>query len=408
MSLIMISFIKRNYFLSNSYALVYAHHFFRNISSSAMYIFTGAYFLKLGMPLHFVLLFYGLEFGVRGLLCPFGLTFFKKVGLIKAQVVSAFFLVLFFIGISFAEDNLSIGFFSLFLAAISGAIYYPFLDVLEALYIEDDHNRTKQLSMSIVLGAVGRVLGAAGVGFLITYHGFNSVVILVSITLLLSIVPFLLMDDKTKNMKSVKPLEVYQYLTDENFKPFWLPFFGTQLLIIVRAVIVPIFIFTIVGELDSLGYLIALALILEKFLTLMAGHYTDKLGQLKTISFLSYSYPVAMGIFIFFAKTPLTIFFAQSFHQTLNNIYTSAFNSFTHQSVRNNLGNKALLFGAAWQMSLCFGELLVLPLYGLLAYFIGTNVFYVTFIGAALGVWIVKLSLNELDSSHKETSNSNL
>jgi len=165
--------IKESYFADKNYGLIYAHHFLRNIANAAMYIFTGAYFLKLGMPLHFVLLFYGLEFGVRGFLCPFGLSFLNKVGIIKAQITVAIFLILFFVGISFSDQNLWIGFCSLFLAAISGAIYYPFMDVFEAIYIKDNYNRTKQLSMSLISGSLGRVVGAAGVGFLLSSYGFD-------------------------------------------------------------------------------------------------------------------------------------------------------------------------------------------------------------------------------------------
>ena len=135
--------LKDSYFTDKNYSLIYTHHFFRSMSSAAMYIFTGAYFLKLGMPLHFVLLFYGLEFGMRGILCPFGIAFLNKVGLVKAQLVSAIFLFLFFVGLSFSNQNLVIGFFSLFLAAISNAIHNTFNANLEALYIKEDNNRTK-------------------------------------------------------------------------------------------------------------------------------------------------------------------------------------------------------------------------------------------------------------------------
>jgi len=355
-----------------------------------MYIFTGAYFYELGMPLHFILLFYGLEFGLRGALCPFGLSFFQKVGVIKAFFTASFFLILFFVGISFSEDSLIIGFSSLILAAISGAIYYPILDVLEAIYITDDKNRTKQISMGIIAGSFGRVIGAAVAGFLLTHSGFDSVVVLVSLALILSTLPFFILPEPTTNMRSVeRSLDVYKFLLDDNFKKLHVPFFGLQLTIIVRAVMIPLFIFTIVEQMDHLGYLIALTLIIEKIFTLFAGHYTDKFGTQKTTHISLWTYTSAMGAYIFLAKSPLSIFFIESYYKIVNNIYDSAVRSGFHSYARKHYKNDVLLFGAGWQMSLCFGELFVLPLYGLLAYFIGLNIFYVAFALGIIGVWIV-------------------
>ena len=194
------------------------------------------------MPLHFVLLFYGLEFGVRGFLCPFGLSFLNKVGIIKAQIIAAIFLILFFVGISFSDQNLWIGFFSLFLTAISGAIYYPFLNVFEAIYVRDNNNRAKQLSMSVVSGSLGKIGGAAGVGFLLSGFGFDAVLVFITVCLILSIIPFLWLKAHATHIPTIKPADVYGFIVQDEFKSLWKPFFGEQLTIIVRTVMVPIFI----------------------------------------------------------------------------------------------------------------------------------------------------------------------
>lgn len=366
------------------------HHFFRNIASATMYIFTGAYFLKLGMPLHYVLLFYGLEFGLRGLMCPFGLVCMSKLGLLRSQFISVIFLILFFVGISFSDHSIWIGFFSLILASISGGIYYPFADIIEAFYIEEDHNRAKQISLGIILSSLGRIFGATVVGFLLAnFGGFDAVLLFVIISLILSVLPLYGLNEKTESFSYKRSSEVFRILSDEDFKPMWKPFLGEQLTIIVKSVMVPIFIYTVVGEFDDLGYLIAFSLIAEKVLTLAAGHYTDKWGAKRTIKKSMVAYWCSMGFYALFAKTPLSVFFAESFHKTVSNVYSSAFRSSMHMYAREKYPGRVLLFGSGWQMALCFGELFVLPLYGLLAYFIGTDVFYVSFVFAALGMAVV-------------------
>lgn len=386
----MMNLLKKHYFSHQNYTLIYSHHLFHNISSAAIYVFTGSYFLTLGMPLHFVLLFYGLEFGVRGFLCPFGIALLNRVGLVKAQIISAIFFMLFFVGISFAKDNLFIGFFSLFLSAMGGAIYYPLIDVLEALYVEENHNRTKQMSLGRVLGSLGKVIGAASVGFLVVHYNFNYVLILVTTTMALSILPFLRLKDVSKQAIHKTPKQVFQFIASEDFRPWWKPVFGEQLTIIVRVVMAPIFIYTVVGKLDVMGYLIGLALIAEKIFSLIAGYYTDKKGVKNILEKASYNYALAMAGYIFLAKTPLSAFLVESYHKTVFNVYNVAFRSGMHAHARDKHPKQILLFGAAWQMSLCFGELLVLSIYSLLAYFMGIDVFYVTCVVAVFGMWLLK------------------
>ena len=289
----------------------------------------------------------------------------------------------------------SSGSFLFFLAAIAGAIYYPLTDILEAIYIEEDHNRTKQLSVVLIINSLAGVIAAAGGGFLLTHYSFDAVVFLVSLAFVLSIIPFLWLQKGAQYIPNLKPVDVYKFMVRDNFKPLWTTFFGQQLIIITNIVIIPIFIYTIVGELNALGYLIALALIVEKICTLTAGHYTDKLGVSKTIRFSAISYPLAMAAYIFLAKTPLSVFFVESYNKIAHNTYMSAYRSGIHAHARKQHANHLMLFGAGWQMSLCFGELLILPLYALLAYFIGINVFYVSCCAAALGIWIIRSHFKE-------------
>ncbi|MGB1540190.1 MAG: hypothetical protein ACPG80_04460, partial [Rickettsiales bacterium] len=160
-------------------------------------------------------------------------------------------------------------------------------------------------------------------------------------------------------------------------------------MIIARRVMIPVFIFSIVGELDTLGYLVALALVVENICTLVSGHYTDRLGVARTVRFSTRAYGLAMLIYVFLAKTPFTLFLAESYQKTVSSVYDAAFASGMHRHAKDKHPDRLMLFGAAWQMALCFGEILVLPLYALLAYFIGMNVFYLSCAAAVGGIWMV-------------------
>ena len=143
-----------------------------------------------------------------------------------------------------------------------------------------------------------------------------------------------------------------------------------------------------------LGYLVALTLVAEKTLTLVAGHHTDKSGPRKTLDYSIYTYSLAMAGYGFLAKTPLALFFIESYHKIVCNITESTFRSAIHAYARQHHGHNIVLFGAGWQMALCFGELLVLPIYALLACFIGTYVFYIAFAAAVFGVYMMRRYFN--------------
>ncbi len=407
----MLKRIRQSYFADYNYTLIYIHHFFFRIASSALYFFTGAYFLDLGMALPFVLLFYGLEFGLRGALCPFGVAIINRLGLVKSMTLSSILMILFFVGLSFADQNLWLGFGSLIFAAMAGAIYYPFMDILEAIFIKEDHNRTKQLSVGLILRSMGAVIGAAGVGYLLTYYDFNAVVLFVAISKIFAVLSFIKLRTSMQYLEDTSPKEMFKFLVREDFKPLWPALFGQQLIIIFKAVMVPLILFNIVGKMDHLGYIIALTLIAEQIFTLIAGHYTDKLGVQKIMRTSRYSYGLALVGYMALAKTPLMAFIVETYHKIVLNMYSGAFSSGMHAHARRNHGDHILLFGAGFQMALCFGELLVLPLYGLAAYFIGNHIFYVSCAGAMIGTLIVTSSFrkqpldNSYETSHKSSSN---
>ena len=386
----LIKTMKDGYFADRNYVLIYMHHLFVSIAYAAMYIFTGAFFLGQGMPLHFVLLFYGLEYGLRGVLCPYGLMVFNRFGVFRSLAISIFFKILFFVGVALAEYNLWLGFASFIVVALSGAIYYPFLDVLEAIYIKEDQNRARQLSLGLVSKSIGKIIGSAGVGFILVHFGFEAVVIFIAVTLILAVLPFIWVDRHNVGISNYKPADSFQFLVSPDFRPLWPLFLAKQLYIIVRSVIIPIFIYSIVEDIELLGYLVALTILVEKAMTLLAGHYTDRLGVQNSMNIISVSYPLSMLGFIFLAKTPFSILLVESFHKINSNFFTSTFMSALHGYGRKNFKDKIMLYGAGWQMMLCFGELIFLPFYGFLAYFIGEAVFYIAFVFAAVGVLVVR------------------
>jgi MFS family permease len=374
------------YFAEKQYALVYWHRAFRRAADSAIYAFTGAYFLKIGMPLPLVLFFFGLEFGLRGVFCPWGLKLISQLGIVKALTISAFFKLMFFVMMSYSESNIWIGFSSFIFYALAGGIFFPVFDVLEALFVKDDTVRGRQMSFGQIADGIAGVVGVGLFSYLLTHYSYAVASIPVALCTFLSVLPFLGLQKHMEPFDNFQQKDLFIFIKNE-FTPYLLPLFGLQLTIIGAGVIAPIFIYQMVGQFDVMGILIAAAIIVELLVTFLFGRYVDQKGVKRSFRPALLLHSACMLSYIFLAKTVLMVFLTESLHKISRNFLRGSTVTGLHLSYRN--GKKhLLLYGAGMQMTLCFFELLVLPLYALLSVWMGASVLYLAFLMSAVGVFL--------------------
>ena len=91
---------------------------------------------------------------------------------------------------------------------------------------------------------------------------------------------------------------------------------------------------------------------------------------------------------MFFCTGPFTAFVVQSVNSLAQNMLNGAWLTTLHEKL---LGRKydPVLFGTALQISFCTFEVMVLPVYALLACFIGKAVFPVMFVAGLGGVYFL-------------------
>lgn len=380
-----LKFFLQSYFSELNYLLVYLHKGLHKVANAAVYTFTGAYFLKQGMPLHYVLLFFGLEFGLRGFMCPYGIALINRIGIVPSLSISVLFYILFFIIIACSQGLLWLCFLSFIFHALGSGIYYPLYDITEAIFVKD-HNRGRQYAFGMINEAIMSMVGVALFGYLLTNYSYSFAVLPLIGFWFLSILPYFILQKEIKRIPSFKPHDVYPFLASE-FRPYLTPLFGFQLVIIAKAVAAPLFIYSIVGEMDMLGLLVAATIAVELFITLCFGHYLDKKGTSHALRpSVGFNWLCMIG-FITMAKTPLTVFLSESLHKISYNLLQSSIVTGLHKKFKNGQAH-LLIYGAGMQMTLCFFELLILPIYALLAFTFGANVYYLIFLGSMIGAYI--------------------
>lgn len=241
------------------------------------------------------------------------------------------------------EDNHLYMFVALFFYAFGAAVFYPFGMVMEAIYIKDDHNRGKQMSLSLVVKSLSAGIGIIVGAFLPEKFGYVGLSIFVGACLALSSLPFLMM-----------------------------------------LVFVPLFLFTVVDDLKTYSYLVATAVFTEAAITLIIGRKTDKHGVAHALERSFYLNAFTSGFLIFAVSNPLTAFIGDSLNKFGHSAYMTALRSGMQLIFRSRSKEDLLLFGSSYELVLCLGDMMILIILSLLAYFIGENIFYVAFV---LGAW---------------------
>lgn len=380
----MIQNVLSSYFPNKNYVILYLHTFGDKVANRLIEIFSGVFLYSLGMPLPFVLLFFGFEFGLRGLLAPLAPVCVSKFSVKKSIILSYLFFILFFITLGFSQTSLWIGFFSFVFRSLSRAIYYPCMDSLHSVLVKDG-TRAKQYTLELVWSAVAGLL-AVGIGSTVLVHTFIfSTTVLIAV-FVLAIVPLLYLD-MIETIPNTSFIESFRYLFSPKFRENILPLSGQAIAIIANQIVVSLFIFIIVKEkTSSFTATLIIGILIQMFLTLFYGIWVDRKGYKKTL-------PVASSLQAFgdigyvlvrsvSALLPLLI----GFNNTIWDMYSSNYNSRLQAKAKSS--GEPFLFNTAIQMSLCFVEVVAFVIFALMAWQWGNVVFPIIFLCSIISLYI--------------------
>lgn len=372
------------YFQDRNYLCLYAHVFADKIGNRLVEIFTGAFFYSLGMPLPFVLLFFGFEFGLRGAVAPIAPILVSKIGVKKAVATAYFFLVLFFIFVGLTEVSLVLGFLSFIFHSVSRGIYYPCVDTLHSALVHDE-SRGRQNTLEKLLAAIAGLL-AVGIGASILANAFTVAIFLLSLVLLLSLVPLFFID-ALKMVSNPSFLESYRYLFSLEFRENIVPLGAESLAIIANILVAPLYIFFLVQqEFSPFSAVIFIGILLQMALTLVYGVWLDRAGHQKTLVWASFLQAVGNIGYILATRVVMPLPLLTAFNNTAWDMYTSNYNTRVQQKASK--AKESLIFNTAVQMTLCFVEVIALTFFALIAWMLGTVVFPLIFLFSIVGLYV--------------------
>ena len=252
---------------------------------------------------------------------------------------------------------------------------------MNAAYIDDAH-KGKVNSMITVLNTVATLLAIGATSYLVSRHDSVTLSILIVLSLLLSLLPYIFFLDHRELRSDTSFVEVYRFLIGTDFRENIVPF-AMETFWIVERICIPLYIFIVVGDFQMTSTVIAVPIVLEFFTTIVFGLHIDAFARQAFLtstalkSFTSLLFPLI-------GSNLVGIFIAQSYGRITDNLFGNSFCTLIQKKAKRY---PPILFVTAEEMALCFTEFFALSAFAFIAYFVGDRIFLAIFLMSFVGVW---------------------
>lgn len=377
----------RKHVENKEYFALYINSIGTKFASTIVLSLGAAYLFSIGFSLAAVLLYFALEFGLRGLTNPFSAKVAEKIGLKKSILLSYVLLTVYFVSLSFAKENHLVGFFSFIFHSISRGIYYPLKHFLQAQVVRNA-SRGKFLTLEIVINIL---IGIFATGFssfiLYRFTVFFPIAIIAGIILLVSYYIFSknIKDPKIKTKS--KYTDVLKNIVSKEFREDIFPYFTFSINVVTNNVIIGLFLYYFLGDFKTFGIVMALTILVESVITLIYGFFIDK-DHNKATKRATILQSLAYVFLVILPKIPFGLFLLNSAYRITWNLFDSSFTSKFHTKIkrRNNL-----IYACSKEFILGISMFLILSVYSVIALYFESYFFSFVFITSIIGAVLTQM-----------------
>jgi len=260
-----------NFLLNRELDELYISIALRSLAMSLVGIFIPIYLLQLDYSLTSVLFYYVILSGTHSLFTVPAARVAARFGFKHAIFFSIPFLVVAYAFLYTLETYSWPLWIIALMFGLSQALFWLGYHVDFAKF-SDSQNRGKEVGMAELVSSFAFAIGPVSGGIMLSFFGFNTLLIVALIILLASVVPLFFSDDVHEPLR----FSVGKLFKDQKARDF-LAFFGVGLELWAWAVVWPAFIFFfILGKnYVSLGSVASLSLLFSSITTLVVGKFSD-------------------------------------------------------------------------------------------------------------------------------------
>jgi len=323
-----------------------------DFAASAVGIFEPIYLYTLGFSIQKIIIFYIAIYAIYFLIVPLGGKIARTQGYEHSILYSTPFLVLYYLSL-FAIPYHPFFIASAIIAlALQKTLYWPGYHADFARFGEDG-KRGREISNLAVLDSLVAILGPVFGGVIIAMTSFKVLFIIVSFLILVSNIPLLTTGEKFVPVPFSYKDAFRRLARSENRRRLFAYIgYGEEF---ITGLLWPIFIFLVIKEYISVGFLISASILLTTVLTLYIGRITDvesRHGVLKVgVIFTFFTWLLRILV-----VSGIGIFMADSLYRISRGAIGVPLMALTYERAKKTSVMKSIIF---FQMALALGKLII-------------------------------------------------
>lgn len=375
----------KEYFYKKEYKYMYLSIFLYNFANALSETFGAVMLYKAGLPIHLILLIYGIRFLIMGLITPLFITISNKIGIAKCILISNIFNIIYTYLILNSKnlyDNIIILIIVLGLNGLSN----PSSDSLSSKYVESEH-RGRFNSFYFISKILGTVLASCLVAWGVISDNTIILFNVITISLLLQYIAILKIDYKPEKKSSAFRASMKYLIHSKNKYKF---IYALRANHIIERLFIPLYLYMILQDFKAFSIVVVVSLLFQIVTITLIGKYADK-NIKKSNNLVSIIRVVITSIYLFI-KDKLVISVNKTVSDNLEKVYETSIQTSIQNIIKESQEDHDLLCTVG-QMSLCFTEFIMLAFLTILAKFVGQGVFYVIFYFSIVSTILINLNI---------------
>ena len=360
------------YFFKKEYKYLYLSIFLYNFANALSETFGTVMLYKAGLPIHIILLIYGIRFLIMGLITPLFITISHKIGIAKCILISNIFNIIYTYFI-LVNNNLSANIIIFIIALGLNGLSNPSSDALSSKYVETEH-RGRFNSFYNISKVLGTVLASCLVAWGVISNNNLLLFIIISVFFLLQYFVMIKIDYKPEKKNSAfKSTIKYLVHSKSKFKLIY----ALRTNHIIERQFVPLYLYLMLKDFKAFSIVAIVSLLFQIVTITLIGKYTDK--NIKKSNDLVSFIKMSITLIYLFVKDSFIISLNKTVNDNISKVYETSIQTSIQNIIKETKEDNDLL-SSVGQMSLCFTEVIVFSILALLSSLIGENVFYVIFV----------------------------
>ena len=375
----------KEYFYKKEYKYMYLSIFFYNFANALSETFGTVMLYKAGLPIHLILLIYGIRFLIMGLITPLFVTISNKIGIAKCILISNLFNIIYAYFL-LVNQNLPANLVIFVIAMGLNGLSNPSSDALSSKYVETEH-RGRFNSLYSISKILGVVLASCLVAWGVISNNTLVLFVILTVFFLLQYLAILKIDYKPEKKSSVFKASM-KYLIHSKSK--YKIIYALRTNHIIERQFLPLYLYLILKDFKAFSVVTIVSLLFQVITIIFIGKYTDK--NVKKSNNLVTLIKTSITLIYLFVKDKFIISLNKTISDNVSKVYETSIQTSIQNIIKESKEDNDLL-SSVGQMSLCFTEVIVFFILAILSSFIGEKVFMVIFVLSIISTIFINVNI---------------